>query len=271
MAAKYCIRPYMEASRSPLELTISVWKALFLREAVQRLFGARAAWLWLFLEPMAHIAFLLFLFTAVRMRVVGGIDTPLWLMTGLLAFFTFKRCATQAMNAVEANRALFAYRQVKPVDTVLSRAALEGFLMLLISLAFFSAAALWGHDVIPAEPLSVLEAFGVMWLLGLGLGLMSSVAKELVPELGRVIGLLMTPLYFASAVMFPLNLVPSPYIDWLLYNPLIHAIESARLGFAPHYLAVEGTELGYAYAVALVMIFLGLALQLRHGERLASQ
>ncbi len=261
----------MEASRTPFELTLSVWKALFLREAVQRLFGARAAWLWLFLEPMVHIAFLLFLFATVRMRVVGGIDTPLWLMSGLLAFFMFKRCASQAMNAVGANRALFAYRQVKPVDTVLSRAALEGFLMLLITLAFFSVAALWGIDVVPAEPLAVLEAFGVLWLLGLGLGLMTSVAKELVPELGKVIGLLMTPLYFTSGIIFPLNMVPSPYIDWLLYNPLIHAIETARLGFAPHYQAVDGTNLGYAYAVALGMIFLGLALHLRHGERMAAQ
>jgi len=53
-------------------------------------------------------------------------------MVGLLAFFMFRRTATQTRNAVSSNQALFAYRQVKPVDPVLVRAGLEGFLMVVI-------------------------------------------------------------------------------------------------------------------------------------------
>jgi len=35
-----------------LRVTFSVWKAMFLREAVARLSAGRAAWLWLLLEPV---------------------------------------------------------------------------------------------------------------------------------------------------------------------------------------------------------------------------
>ncbi|MFA7620123.1 MAG: ABC transporter permease [Thiohalomonadaceae bacterium] len=261
----------VHTARSAATVTLAVWKALFLREALYRLFSGRTAWLWLLLEPVVHIAFLIFIFALVRMRVVGGIDTPLWLMVGLLAFFMFRRTGTQAMNAVSSNQALFAYRQVKPADAVLARAGLEGFLMIIVATVLFGAGALCGLSVVPADPLAVLEAFFGLWLVGLGFGLIGSVASELVKELGKVIGLLMTPLYFMSGVIFPIDIVPPPYREWLLYNPLVHGLEAARLGFAPFYHAVPELSVAYLYGFALVTVSFGLALQVRYATRLATQ
>jgi capsular polysaccharide transport system permease protein len=260
-----------KVERSPSIVTLSVWKALFLRETVHRLFSSRAAWVWLLLEPIVHIVFLMLIFTFIRLRVVGGIDTPIWLMVGLLTFFMFRRAATQAMNAVSSNQALFAYRQVKPVDTVLVRAGLEGFLTLLIALILFTGAGLFGLAIVPADPLAVLEAFFGMWLVGAGFGLITSVVTELVGELGKIITLLMTPLYFLSGVIFPLARIPLPYREWLMYNPLAHGLEAARLGFAPYYQAVPETSIAYLYGAALTLIFLGLALHVRFALRLATK
>lgn len=261
----------MDTTRSPAAIMLSVWEALFLREAVSRLAAGRAAWLWLLLEPVAHIVFLMSVFAIIRMHVVGGVDAAVWLMVGLLAFFMFKRTAIQAQNAVNANQGLFAYRQVKPVDTVLVRAALEGFLMVLVTIVLLGGAGLFGLDIIPADPLAVLEAFFGLWLMGLGFGLMASVAIELVPELGKFLGLTMTPLYFLSGVIFPIADVPQPYRDWLLLNPVAHGLEAARLGFAPYYHAVPGLSMAYTYGLALLGIFLGLALHVRFATRLIAK
>jgi capsular polysaccharide transport system permease protein len=259
------------ASRTSAHVALSVWKALILREALFRLFGRRAAWVWLLLEPVVHVIFLMFIFTVVRTRVVGGIETPLWLMVGLLAFFMFRRVGMQAMNAVAANQALFAYRQVKPVDTVLTRAALEGFLMLLVAIILFSGAGLVGIGVVPADPLAVLEAFFGLWLLGVGFGLSASVASVLVPELGNVITLATIPLYFVSGVIFPIAAVPLPYREWLMLNPIAHGLEGARLGFAPYYNAVPELSISYLYGFALFGLFMGLALHTRFALRLATK
>lgn len=261
----------VDSARTPTAVTLSVWKALFVREAVHRLFGSRGAWVWLLFEPVIHIVFLMFVFTVIRMREVGGIDTPLWLMVGLLAFFIFQRAGTQGMNAVGANQALFGYRQVKPVDTVLVRASLEGFLMLLVAAILFSGAGLFDFVVMPANPLAVLEAFLGMWLVGLGFGLIASVATELVPEFGKIIGVLMRPLYLLSGVIFPIAMLPPPYRDFLMYNPLANGLEAARLGFAPYYQAVPGTSIPYLYGFALTIIFFGLALHVRFAQRLAAK
>lgn len=261
----------MGSARTSAAITFSVWKALFLREAVSRLSAGRTAWLWLLLEPLIHVVFLLFIFTIIRMNTVGGIDTTIWLMIGLLGFLMFRRTATQTQNAVGSNQGLFTYRQVKPVDTVLVRAALEGFLTMLVAVVLFSGAALFGIDTLPDDPLSVLEAFFGLWLLGVGFGLIASVAGELIPELGKVIGFVMTPLYFASGVMFPIATIPQSYREWLLLNPVVHGLDAARLGFAPYYHAVPELSIAYVYGFALCTIFLGLALHRRYAEKLIAQ
>jgi capsular polysaccharide transport system permease protein len=259
------------ASRPPWVVMFSVWRALFLREAVLRISRERAAWLWLLLEPIVHIAFLLLLFMTVRVRVVGGIDTAIWLIVGLLAFFTFRRPAQRAMGAVGANQVLFTYRQIKPIDAVLMRAVVEGFLMAVITAMVLAGAALYGLPIVPADPLAALFAFTGLWLMGLGFGLTVSVASELVPEIGRLIGVVLTPLYFASGVIFPLDRIPLPYREYLMLNPVAHGLESARLAFAPYYRVLPETSLGYLYAGALAAVLLGFALHRRFETALVTR
>ena len=249
----------------------SVWKALFLREAMVRIFGSRMAWVWLVFEPVANVLWLVLIFTVIRLRHVGGIETPLWIASGMLVFMTFRRTVSQVQNGVDANTSLFAYRQVRPADVVLVRAVVEGVSMLLISAAVFFVGAILGWMSWPASPWSVLEAFALAWLCALGLGMIFGVLIKLVPEAERIINFIMIPLMMISGVIFPLSMVQPPYLDWLLFNPLAHAIEASRVGFAPYYHAVTGLDLGYAYQCALVLVFLGLALFRRFNQRLVTQ
>ncbi|WP_206434390.1 ABC transporter permease [Iodobacter ciconiae] len=255
-------------ARSSPAITLAVWKALFLREAVSRLFSGRATWFWLLAEPVFHVTYLIFIFTGIRVHNIGGIDTAVWIMTGMLAYFMFTRTGIQVMNAISANRALFTYRQVKPIDTLLVRSSLEGLLMMIITTTLLIGAAIFGHSVTPSDPLSVIQAFLGLWLVGLGFGLVTSIAIELIPELSHLIRLIMMPLYFISGAMFPISSVPQPYRDWLLLNPIVHGLEATRLGFAQNYHAITELSIAYIYYFALVSIFLGLALHRRFASKL---
>lgn len=261
----------MHLIRTSTVITLSVWKALFLREAVTRIFSGRAAWLWLLIEPMFNVFYLVIIFTVIHVTTVGGIDTVVWLLVGMLGFFMFRRTATQVMNGVNANKTLFAYRQVKPIDTVLVRGGLEGFLMIIISSILLISIALFGHSVIPADILAVLEAFFGLWLIGLSFGLITSVISELLPELGKIINLIMMPMYVISGVIFPISSVPPPYRDWLMLNPVADGLEAIRLGFAPYYHAAPEMSIAYIYEFALVGIFFGLSLHRRFALRLTTQ
>ncbi|MGZ8917073.1 MAG: ABC transporter permease, partial [Methylobacter sp.] len=252
----------------PISITLSVWMALFLREAVFRLSRGRTAWIWLLLEPVIHIVALILVFTFIRMRVVGGIELAVWLVAGLLPFFMFKRTGIQTKNALDANQNIFVYRQIQPVDTLLVRAGLEGFLTILVTVILSIGLSLFGVDMAPDDPLFVLATLFGLWLMGLGFGLVCSVLIKLNSELDKFITIAMMPLYLLSGVIFPITSIPQPVRDLLLLNPLAHGIEAARLGMSSYYHAVPELSLVYLYQCALFTIFIGLALQKRFAIKL---
>lgn len=116
------------APRSSLAVTLSVWRALMLREALSRLFATRISWAWLLFEPVFHVAYLLLLYGAAHVHSIGNLDTPIWIMVGIQAYFLFRKTADQVAGAAADNGALFAYRQVRPIDTLIARAARRGHL-----------------------------------------------------------------------------------------------------------------------------------------------
>lgn len=244
--------------KNSLRLAFAVWKALFLREASVRMFGSRTAWMWLIAEPLIHIFWLVFVFTVIRVRHVGGIEIQLWIASGILVFLTFRRTLSQVQKGVGASRALFSYRQVQPADVVLARMAIEFVIMLIISFFVFLVGILMGWGKLPESLLQVFEAFFLATMCGFGLGMIFAFFTSLLPDFDRVLGFITMPLMMISGVIFPLGMVPEPYLSWLLLNPIAHIIESVRLAFAPYYHAVPGLDLGYAYHFALFLVFWGL-------------
>jgi capsular polysaccharide transport system permease protein len=257
--------------RSSLQITLAVWKALFLREAVFRVSHRRAGFVWLLAEPALHTAALMFIHSIVRPHRTEGLERPVWLMIGVLAFITWRNAASRTTTALSANEALFSYRQVKPVDTVLVRGVLEGYLSLLVAVIVFCVSGLFGLRFIPADPLMVLGAFLGMWLAGLGYGLICSVLFELVPEMSEVMILIMIPMYLFSGVIVPVTSFAEPYRSWVTFNPLLHGLEAARWGFEPTYVPVPNTSMAYLYGFGLTTLFFGLVLHNRFARRLMTQ
>jgi capsular polysaccharide transport system permease protein len=233
--------------RTPLAVTVSVWRALFLREALARMSAGRAGWMWLLLEPVAHVAFLMLLFSTLRQRELAGVDFALFLALGLTGFRFFTTSARRGAGALAANRGLLAYRQVKPVDTVLVRVALEGMILVFVIALLLAGAAMFG------------------------VGLALCVGVTMVPEIDRIVGFVFTPLYFASGVFFSPAMMPPRLQEFLLYNPLVHGLELVRGAFFPGYHLVQGIELGYLAAWALGALLFGLALHRRFARELAAR
>jgi capsular polysaccharide transport system permease protein len=258
------------ASRTSLQVTLAVWHALFMREALARISGRRVGWLWLVLEPVVQVSVLAIVLSSFRGRSVDGTDFALFLAIGVLGYKFFQHAAQRSATAITANRGLLAYRQVKPVDTVLVRAMLEGAINLFVAIALAALAALLGHDVLPHDPWTLVQACGLLWVLGIGVGLVLSVGGTLVPEIEKIVGFVFLPLYFASGVMFSPAMFPPAVQAWLLYNPILHGIELGRGAFFPGYHVVQGISLGYLAGFALGFLLLGLALHRRFAAKLAT-
>lgn len=259
--------------RTPWAVTRSVWNALFVREFLARLMADRLAWFWMIAEPVAFIL----LMSAIRVVVLGrsrdiaGADFLPWMIVGLLGFFLFRENMFRPIGAIQANQGLFAYRQVKPIDTVFVRCYLEGLLRSVIFLGFILIGPLFALELIPHQPVLALAGWLSLWALGIGMGLVLSALTALVPELGRVVRIASLPLLILSGVIIPLNMLPHDLLAWLMINPIVHGLEFMRSGFFEYYHVLPGTSLLYLWYWALSLIALGLMLHLRFELRLKAQ
>lgn len=244
---------------------------MFLREAVSRMARDRIAWIWLLAEPIAHVALVMYMFSVIRQRVVFGADPAVFIMLGVLGFLLMRNTMNRCRGAIRQSRALYTYRQVLPVDAVLVRVAIEGFLQCLVILIVLGGASVLGRDVSPVHPLSAILAVGALLLMGVGLGLILSVTQELLPNVARVMRFVMAPLYFLSGVMYPSMLPPPSLREVLLWNPIVHGIESLRIAFMPQYQIPSGISLGYLVAWGIPLVFLGLVLHVRYKKELLAE
>lgn len=257
--------------RSPYLVAWHVWSALFLREFVSRMTADRFAPVWLFLQPILHVVLLVGVRDLLgRGRLIPGADFIPWLVIGITTFIMFRTLWMQGMNAVSANKALFAYRQVHPADTVLVRCAMEAKLQAFVLVLMVTGFAMLGFDIVPHDPLGAIEVLIAITLLGLGMGLVSSVIVTFLPEAGKVVSLISFPLYLLSGVMIPVQYFPHQLQEYLLYNPLLHAIELIRVDFFSGYHTVAGASLWYVYEWAICTLLLGLALHVRYKIRMVA-
>ncbi|RQH10070.1 ABC transporter permease [Paraburkholderia dinghuensis] len=267
-----------ERVRTPFSITFSVWNAMFLREALDRLFEARAAWLWLLVEPIIYISIHAFGLETFHVHKVGGMAINMWIIAGFIGFLLWRRTWTQVLHGIDCNKAFFAYRQVKPFDVAIVRAVLELFLMVPIAIIIVALAIASGHAAtpdllnpvwLPGDPLLVMLSMAGLWLIGLGLGMITSVGLHFVPELDHIFKLLYLPLYYISGALLPLSLyVPAPYQYFFVANPVVNGIELMRQGFLPTYHPLDGVSLAYLYAWALGLMLVGLALYKRFSRKL---
>lgn len=263
----------MLSTRTPWQVTRSVWHAMFIREALARTMADRMAWFWMLFEPIAMILMMLAVRTVImgRMRHIDGAELIPWMITGLFGFFLVRENMMRPIGAIDANKGLFAYRQVKPIDPVLVRCYLEGLLKSFIFVLFIIAGTLLEVNLLPAEPLEALFAWFSLWCLGLGAGLIFSALAGLVPEVGKILRIISMPLLIISGVIFPLNFLPHDLLVYVMWNPIVHGLEALRAAFFPMYRTVQGASLVYLWYWALGMITIGLILHLRFELRLKRQ
>lgn len=247
--------------------------ALYLREIKTRLDGRWRSIVWVIGEPLANLAVMLALYGSLRARVLAGVDTLVFLITGVLSFLLFKTLVLRLMESIDANMGLFAYRQVQPIDAILSRAAVEVTLFAGMALVCLLGLGWAGHAIVPQRPLELIAASMLLVGFGVALGLLAAVGTgSTLNRLRTLVKLVFTPLYFLSGAIVPIASLPPPVQQALLHNPLTHLIESIRSAFlGPVYQSAAGVSLQLPLAWTLVTALLGLSLYRVRRHRLLLQ
>ena len=214
--------------------------------------------MWALLEPMCHILILSVLFGLMRGRTVTGVEYPLFVMVGLVPFLLYRNTALQLMDSPKQNRSLFAYKQIKPLDTFIARVLVEACISATVYAILIFGFAWFGFDVSIAHPIQWFFTILLGLVFAFSLGTLLALIAHALPGSKTIIRMMFFPLYFISGVLIPAAYLPQAFLPLLLLNPFLHLLELIRAEIFPHYVPVAGVSLSYVIACTVVLLFVSL-------------
>lgn len=244
--------------RSPLQIKKSVIFALVLREARSRFGERRMGAIWTLIEPISHLLILSLFFALIRGSTVAGIDFPVFVLVGLAPFLLFRNTALRLMNSPKENRSLFAYKQIKPLDTFIARVLVEFSISASVYAILVLGFAWYGFDMSIKSPIEWMLTILLGVLFSFSLGMLLSLIAHAMPSSSLFIRMMFFPLYFMSGVLIPAAYLPHAMLPLLLLNPFLHLLELIRAEIFPYYVPVDGVSVNYVIAFTLVLLFVSL-------------
>ena len=240
------------------QIQVNVINALVYRELKTRVSQTKFGVLGVFIEPLGVMVLFLLLFSIIRSNI-GPLDLILFLATGIVFFTLFSDIAVRSSNAMGANEALFFYKPVKPIDTVIARALVETGLYGIVYLVILFGVFLIRQKLILSDIFLLVQSYLALVIFSFGIGLFLLVATFVYPFFIQIIPLTIRPLWFISGVFVSLQGLPQflrPYLSW---NPIIQAIEIARHALEEDYILDKSlVSLNYLWGCSFFSLFLGL-------------
>ena len=165
------------------------------------------------------------LFSLIGRNSLTGVPVALFMLSGLLPFKFFSKLLPQLTASVQANRALFAYRQVSPIDPFITRLLIEFATHIVVYILLMTFMAWLGFNVWPEDLLALVGASVVLTLIGTGLGLMLCSATAHWEDTLKLLNMVMTPMFLISGIFFCATMIPQQYWYLFSWNPVFHILE----------------------------------------------
>ena len=259
----------MMVKRSSFKIFLAVQNALFLRELSMRFSSGRMGMFWTFFEPFFQIIVFVMIKVLLFGRSSDTFDFTVFLALNFIVFNMFKNVVTKSVSAFKANKALFIYKQVKPIDTIIARVMVEVFITLIIILIFLMIGLYFNFDIKVKDLSMVTLGFIFLLFFSFSFALFIAVINTFIDSIGKLLGFLMTGLMFSSAIFYTVDMLPISVQSILLYNPLIHFIEMIH-GF--YFDALDDKFVSYQYMLlwTLSLCFIGLWLYTKLERKILS-
>lgn len=243
--------------------------ALLLRELLTRFGSSRIGFVTIFTEPAVYLMIMLLIRSAGGMVAPFGVDSMLFVATGIIPFLMFRSTCQKCIACPSANKALLFITEIKLNDAFFARIILEFVIytaMLWITVTVLFAA---GHTTRIESSMGVIYACFALTLFSGGAGLCLAALVGLIPQLQTLVSVFMRIMIMISGAIFSVFVFPPEVREYLTWNPLLHVLEYIRSSFFPVYESdITKGSLSYVWKVTGVLWFFGLILVRRIRSRM---
>lgn len=217
-------------------------------------FGTVLGYLWSLLRPLMLFAVLLFVFTQI-FRLGSQVDNyPVLLLFNIVLFGFFQEATSAAVGSVVAQEGIVRKTQfprlVIPLAVVLTALfnLAANMVAVVIFMIAFGVDPTWTWLLFPV-------IVGSLFTLTAASSMLLSTLYVRFRDTAIIWGVVVTMFFYATPVLYPLEVAPSKYHDLLLINPLTAIFEQARAWIidpgAPGAVAAAGGWLHLLPAIAI--------------------
>ncbi|WP_151778379.1 ABC transporter permease [Acinetobacter brisouii] len=239
-----------------LKIQIRVIGALLMREVLTRYGRHNLGFLWLFLEPAVFTLGIVLLWSITKLHG-GSVSIAAFAITGYSYVLMWRNVASRCAQAVSPNLSLMYHRNVRVIDIFFARIILEISGITISFIMLSSIFIITGLMPMPADIFLMLQAWGLLILFAIGLGMVIGVVSEFSEVFDRIwhtINYLFFPL---SGALFFVDSLPTSVQKIALYIPPLHAIEMLRHGYFGSIVRTHEDPF-YLFVSSIILILFGL-------------
>ncbi|MCX5823856.1 MAG: ABC transporter permease [Deltaproteobacteria bacterium] len=224
---------------NPVRIVAHLWKyrdlirQLTWREVVGRYKGSFIGLGWSFIQPLIMLFVYTFVFSVI-FKARWGVESDegkaafaLALFMGLITFSIFSEVANSAPSLVLGN-ANYVKKVVFPLEILPFVRLLSALINAVFSLGVLFVGILIFNHFIHWTALLLPLIWLPMMMFTLGCGYFLASLGVFVRDMGAVIGVLTTMLFFLTPIFYPISAVPEPFRIFCRVNPIAIFVEDAR-------------------------------------------
>lgn len=205
----------------------SLTRELAITEFKLKYQGSVIGYLWSLAKPLAIFGVLYLVFT-VFVRIGSNIPNyPLYLLLGIVLWNYFAESTTNAMRSI-VDKGDLIRKVYFPRIVILMSSSISAFITLLLNLVIIAIfIALSGVRLTPSAlffPLLIAE----LYLLSLGIAFFLAALYVKFRDFAYIWEVALQLLFYASAIIFPLNIIPKKIIKFIVLSPITQIIQDAR-------------------------------------------
>lgn len=217
--------------------------------------GSVLGYVWSLLKPAMLFAVMYLIFSVlIKFRAN---EFPLQLLVGIVLFTFFTECTNVGLGSIVGNGGLIQKAFFPRWILVVASSMTAAMTFVINFFLIVAIATPLGHLHLGLRSLAVVPLVLELYLLALGLSLLLSSLFVFYRDLGHVWEILTQVVFYASAVVFPISIVPARFHALFFANPLAQIIEDVR-----HALVTDVIPSTFSSIGALALVPIGISLGL---------
>ncbi|MGE0048849.1 MAG: ABC transporter permease [Acidithiobacillus sp.] len=235
-----------------------IW-AMVMRETITTYGREGLGILWIIAEPAMFVIGVMIIFSLVDAGYVNGISVAEYMAVSYPTLLFWRNGTGKVTKGVDVNRALLHHQPLRPIDIVYARIIVAFVSGAGVFMVLFPIFTFIGITHLPYNWFWFAVGYVLVIWFSFGFVLIMAALAELSESIERTSHIILYLMLPFCDVFFPMYMVPDPYRHYLLYFPLIDAVECFHHGYfgpqMPTYFRLD-----YTIVALIFMTLLGYTL-----------